>query len=463
MFTAGKGHALKSGSGMNATVEAQKTTMTEIRRIAVRDCLADPVLEVMNFLNEIVLDYPDAISFAPGRPPEDLFHVKESVDLLPGYIAKLALERGIATEQAWEELKQYNRTNGTINHLISRQLAIDEGIYAAPENIIVTVGAQEAMAILLAGLFEPGRDILLASDPTYIGITSLAKILGIRVIPVPATEHGLSPEAVQEAILNASAFGKVKALYDIPDFNNPLGTSLPRERRIELIEVCRNHSVFIIEDNPYGMFCYEGERLPALKALDADGTVLYIGTFSKTLFPGIRLGYLIANQKVRSSAETLAAELSKVKSLITVNTPSLSQAVAAAALMASGYSLEPVVAPKRQKLQRNRDVLLESLAGELAGMEQRVTWNRPSGGFFITVTVPFVFEAAEMRQCAEQYNVILTPMSFFSQSSMRRRQIRLSFSCLEEGQISAGVARMAQFIRDRSGSVDRSSILQSMS
>lgn len=419
------------------------------REIELKDCFSDPLLDVMNFLNEVILDYPDAISFAPGRPLETLFNVENHVNGISKFVAELAEQSGTSMEHVWKELGQYNRTNGIINDLIASHLERDEGIHVTPDAIMVTVGAQEAMAVILAGLFEPSRDILLVSDPTYIGITGLARILGITVVPVPSGEDGLDPRSVEQAIVQASRSGHVRALYDVPDFNNPLGTSLPFEHRLELIEICKKYSVLLIEDNPYGMFNYDGARLPTLKALDHDGVVLYIGSFSKTLFPGLRLGYLVADQRIGKPGEILARELSKVKSLITVNTSTLCQAIAASALRSTGNSVEPIVAGKRQQYCRNRDTLLACLAEEFANSESQVRWNRPRGGFFVTLTLPFPFGTAELQRCAADYGVIVCPMNFFSLAGNRERQIRLSFSYLQEEQIHAGSERFARFVRDR--------------
>lgn len=403
----------------------------------------------MNFLNQVVLQFPSAISFAPGRPMESLFQVEAHVNQITDFVGHLAQTSGTSVEQGWRGLGQYNRTNGTIHTLIARQLQRDEDIVVDPEAIVVTVGAQEAMAILLMGLFEPSTDILLTSDPTYVGITGLAKILGIEVVPVPTTDEGLDPAVVRTTIHKASRRGRIRALYDIPDFNNPLGVSLPYKARLELIDVCREHDVLILEDNPYGLFNYEAERLPTLKALDRDSTVIYVGSFSKTIFPGLRLGYLVADQQLDSNGSLLAEELSKVKSLLTVNTSMLSQAVVGAALIRSGYSLEPIVKPKRQLLHHNRDLLLSCLVEEFAGMEALVQWNHPRGGFFLTVTLPFTFGSAELRLCAEEYGVIVFPMQFFSLTSDREKQVRLSFSYVTDDQIRLGIARFAAFVREQ--------------
>ncbi len=143
------------------------------------EAFEDPLLDVMNFLNEVVQRYPRAISFAPGRPAEELFDVEGSLAAIPRFVAWRGERRGTDARAVYRELGQYGATNGIFKDLIAAQLAADEGLRAEPESIVITCGCQEAMALLLLTLFTPGRDVLLASDPTYIGITGLARILGI--------------------------------------------------------------------------------------------------------------------------------------------------------------------------------------------------------------------------------------------------------------------------------------------
>ena len=219
-------------------------------KVTVKRCFGEPILEVMNFLNEVVLDYPKAISFAPGRPAEDFFDVEASLEEVAVFVAYRAERLGWSREQVYSDLGQYNKTNGIIQELVARQLELDEGIHVDPSSILITSGCQEGMAILLAGLFEAGRDVLLSSDPTYIGITGLARILGIEVEPLSSGENGLDPEVFADR-----AAGKVpRALYDVPDFNNPLGSSMPLEARRRMLEIAHREGVLIFEDNPYGMF-----------------------------------------------------------------------------------------------------------------------------------------------------------------------------------------------------------------
>src|SRR5436305_7315990 len=234
--------------------------------ITLKSWLADPLLDVMNFLNEVVLRYPEAVSFAPGRPSERFFDVERSLGAAAGWVAARARETGSPARAVWNDLGQYNRTNGIINDLVARQLAADEGIAAAPESIVVTAGCQEGMTILLLGLIDPAADALLVSDPAYIGIPGLARILGLTLIPVPTGERGLDPEAVRAGIAEARRLGRrPRALYDVPDFNNPLGTRMPMDARRALLDLAREHGMLIWEDNPYGMFAYDGPPLPTLK------------------------------------------------------------------------------------------------------------------------------------------------------------------------------------------------------
>jgi (S)-3,5-dihydroxyphenylglycine transaminase len=420
--------------------------------ITLKGWLADPLLDVMNFLNEVVLRYPGAVSFAPGRPAERHFDVERSLGAASRWVEWRSLAAGTPPRAVWNDLGQYNKTNGIINDLIARQLANDEGIAAQPESIVVTTGCQEAMAILLLGLIDPAVDALLVSDPAYIGIPGLARIMGLTMIPIPTGERGLDPAAVARGIEEARRLGRrPRALYDVPDFNNPLGTRMPLEARRALLSLAHEHGMLVWEDNPYGMFSYDGPPLPTLKALDEHGVVVYMGSFSKTLYPGLRLGYLVADQQVALASGRrvpLAAELSKIKSLTTVNTSPVVQAIAGGILLEAGGSLRPVVEEKLPFYRANRDRMLASLETTLGDLEG-VRWNRPEGGFFLTLTLPFDFTDDHLTVCARDYGVIVCPMRFFALTPGRERQVRLSFSYVTEEQIGEGIARLARFVRDR--------------
>jgi len=250
-----------------------------------------------------------------------------------------------------------------------------------------------------------------------------------------------------------------RAVYDIPDFNNPMGTRMPLATRRALLDLARREGVLLFEDNPYGMFAYDGEPLPTLKALDEHGVVVYLGSFSKTLYPGLRIGYLVLGQEVRGvdgrPTTTLAAELSKVKSLTTVTTPPLLQAIVGGVLLEEGGSLKRLMADKLPFYRENRDRMLESLEthfGADPALAATVRWNRPHGGFFLTLTLPFDFTEERLTACAAEYGVIVCPMSFFAiegERGGRNREIRLSFSYVTPAKIEEGIARLARFVRDQ--------------
>ena len=419
---------------------------TYSRTVGLKDCFADPLLDVMNFLSEVVDEFPDAISFAPGRPLESLFRVEEHLGAIGRYVGAVAARTSRDPHQVWQDLGQTTRTNGIITEAIAAHLRIDEGIDVPPEAIMVTVGAQEAMAVLAMGLFDPRTDVLLVSDPSYIGFTGLARLLGVRIVPVPAGDGGLDRDVLERAIAAASRTGRARALYDIPDFNNPLGTSMSVADRHRLLDLCERHDLLLLEDNAYGMFAYDGERRPTLKSLDEHGVVIYIGSFSKTLFPGLRLGYLVADQEVSPGGERLARALSRVKSLLTINTPSVLQAAVAAVLFETGGSLEPVVAPKRDRYRCQRDAMIRRSTLR-SPIWVGWWWNTPAGGFFLSVTMPFPFGPDEVRRCAAEYGVIVCPMQFFSLTGARQRQLRLAFSYVDPGRIAAGIAALGGFVR----------------
>lgn len=425
--------------------------------IELNPALRDPQLDVMNFLNQVMSTYPEAVSFGPGRPATVLADIQDPTRHIDLYVAHRAAQRGVPAGEVRASLGQYGRTNGIINDLIARHLELDHQICVDPASVMVTCGAQEAMAIVLQGLFDRDRDVLLVTDPNYVGMTGACRILGIRVQPVAVGEHGVDIASVLEGIASVRAAGlRPRALYDVPDFHNPLATTVPLDVRRELLSLARAQDIMLIEDNPYGMFAFDAPPLPTLKSLDRDGRVLYIGTFSKTLLPGLRLGYLVADQHVQRSGDgsastLLADELSKVKSLLTVNTSPILQAIAGGRLLEQGCTLRASVARMTEHYRRKRDRLLEALAGNLGAgtkMEGRVRWRAPAGGFFLNVETPFSWSERQMTSCARDYGVIVSPMQFFSLRGADDRWIRLSFSSVELEEIGEGVKRLARFIHD---------------
>lgn len=414
--------------------------------------LSDPLLDTMNFLNEITLRHPQAISFAPGRPYDGFFSIEQIFDYLRRYLKHLE-DLGRTPDQIRSMMYQYGPTAGQIRQLISDSLRLDENIDVAPESIVVTVGAQEGMLLALRALASGPADVLMVSSPCYVGIAGAARLLDVEVVPVAEGADGLDPADVVDAIETQLSRGRrPKALYVIPDHSNPAGTTMGLPTRRALLDIAARHDLLLIEDSPYRLVS-PGEQLPTLKSLDTEHRVVHLGSFSKTIFPGTRVGFVVADQPVTDAAGRtglLADELAKIKSMVTVNTSSLSQAVVAGALLTAGGSVAALNADPAEHYGESMRLVLEHLDRQLPATlrdELGVTWNRPSGGFFLTVSVPFRADNAALGRSAEHFGVLWTPMSYFYPGGGGEYGIRLSTSYLTAAEIEEGAARLAGFIK----------------
>lgn len=420
--------------------------MVELRKEAMHVSVSDPVATSMNFLNEVAGRYPEAISLAAGRPYEGFYQTQDIGGYLHSYTSYLE-DQGIDARRA---LMQYGRTNGQIHGLIARMLANDEGIDVPPETIGVTAGCQEAMVIVLRGLCAEPRDVLLAASPCYVGITGAARLLGIEVVPVPEGGDGLDPEAVARVARATREAGKrPRALYLVPDFSNPSGDCLDVATRHRLLEVAAAERLLILEDDPYGLFGLDDRERPRLKAIDSGRHVVYLGSFAKSCFPGARVGFFVADQTVVDATgrrTLLADELSAIKSMLTVNTSPISQAVVGGLLLRSGCSLREANREKVAFYRRNLRGLLDALGRH---MPEGVGWNTPAGGFFAVVRSPVRADEKLLEISAADYGVLWTPMSFFYPEGGGEHAIRLSCSYLDPEEIDEGVRRLALLLRDR--------------
>ena len=404
----------------------------------------------MNFLNEVAMRFPSAISLAAGRPFDAFYTVEDVERYLATYVSQLRAD-DIGEPSVRQAILQYGRTNGRLGAMIARTLENDEGIRVPAEAIMVTSGCQEAMIIALRGLCADPEDVVLAAEPCYVGFTGAARVLGVTVVPVPETAHGLRPETVARVARAARAGGRTpKALYVVPNFANPSGISLSEGVRRGLLEVAESEDLLILEDDPYGLFGLDDTRGPALKTLDGGQRVIYLGSFAKSVFPGARVGFLVADQTVVSAGAhrtLLADELSAVKSMVTVNTSPIAQAVIGGVLVSCGYSLRAANREKIEFYRNNLRTLLAALHRHFGDLKD-ITWNEPSGGFFTVVNVPVRADEKLLELSARDYGVLWTPMSFFYVSEGGSHSIRLSCSALTADQTEEGVRRLASLIAD---------------
>jgi (S)-3,5-dihydroxyphenylglycine transaminase len=411
--------------------------------------LGDPVMDTMNFLNEVTLRYPDAISFAPGRPYDGFFDTEQIFTYIRRYLDHLA-EQGQSPARIRDSLFQYGPSAGRIRELIAASLRIDEGIDVPAEAIVVTVGCQEAMFLAVRALISGPDDVLLVSTPCYGGIIGAARMLDIDVSPVRERADGLSCADLEEAIHAERLRGRrPKAVYVIPDHSNPSGVTMPRSARRELLDLAGRHDLLILEDSPYRLVS-PGERLPTLKSLDRDRRVIHLGSYSKTVFPGARVGYVVADQVIPDPAggtSLLADELAKIKSMVTVNTSPLSQAAVAGALLSADGRVSDLNTKNAAYYGDTMEYMLRRLDRRFPHREaQGIAWNAPSGGFFLALDVPFRADNAALSRSAQDHGVIWTPMAYFHPYGGGERSIRLSTSYLSHGDIDEGVARLGAFI-----------------
>jgi (S)-3,5-dihydroxyphenylglycine transaminase len=423
--------------------------MVELVRETLHTSVTDPVAASMNFLNEVASRFPAAISLAAGRPFDEFYEVADVERYLTAYIAYLRAE-GMAPAGVRQAILQYGRTNGQLGAMIARMLEIDEDIRVPAESIMVTAGCQEAMIIALRGLCAGPDDVVLVVEPSYVGFTGAARVLGVPVVPVPETARGLRPETVAQVARQVRAGGRrPRALYVVSNFANPSGISLSLQVRRGLIQVAADEDLLILEDDPYGLFGLDDTRSPALKALDTDQRVIYLGSFAKSVFPGARVGFLVADQAVVSAGgqrTLLADELSTVKSMVTVNTSPIAQAVIGGVLVSSGYSLRAANREKITFYRRNLRALLTALERHFS--DPAFSWNSPGGGFFAVLDVPVRADEKLLELSARDYGVLWTPMSFFYLDGGGAQAIRLSCSALRPEQIDEGVRRLAALIAD---------------
>jgi (S)-3,5-dihydroxyphenylglycine transaminase len=422
----------------------------EFKRDDLHASVADPGARTMNFLNEAAGRFPDAISLAAGRPYDGFYSADDVERYLRIFLDHLRAQ-GMDESQVRRWLTQYGRTNGQIGELIARYLAVDEGIVVAPEAIAVTVGCQEAMVMAIRGLCAGPADAILAVEPTYVGITGAARLLGVPVVGVPEGPDGLDPIAVVAAARRARDAGlRPRALYVIPTFANPSGVSLPLATRRALLDVAAAEDLVILEDDPYGMFGVDDTVVASLKALDTDRRVVYLGSFAKSCFPGPRVGFLVADQGVVDAdgrRTLLAEELSAIKSMITVNTSPIAQAVVGGILVESGGGLRAANAAKRAFYRRGLLTLQAALTSAFPP-GTAVRWNRPAGGFFAVLDIGIPADEKLLELSAREYGVIWTPMSFFHSGDGGSHSLRVSVSALEPETITEGVRRLARLIGD---------------
>lgn len=417
---------------------------------------ASPQATVMNFLNEVTSEFPAAIPLAAGRPTEKFFDRLDANALIASFDRyRQHVSAGDRARGVMARLLQYGRTAGLIGELVATQLQQDEQVTASSDRLLITTGCQEAIALCLSALCPDKSDVALVCNPTYIGATGAAHASSITLGVLE--DDGKLSESLEYTVARLHRQGRrARVLYLIPDFDNPTGRVLDEAQRRALLAVAARHRIVILEDNPYGMFRYEGEVVPPMAKLDQVGCVVYLSTYSKTICPAVRVGSLTLPETLfgdRRARERLYDELTQRKSFLTVNTSQITQAMVGGLLLEHDGSLRQWIKPAVDLYRNNRDNMLLQLQLAFASFSDSIRWNRPSGGFFLSLDLPFRFDAAAVTKCANDYGVIVMPMAFFALDASQDHRIRLAFSAVDGEQIATGVANLARFVAKRMESV----------
>ncbi len=373
-----------------------------------------------------VASRPEVVSLAGGMPNLSAL----PLDAVGKLMGELVQTRGA-------QALQYGSGQGDpqLRELICDVMAL-EGIEASAEDVVVTVGSQQALDLVTRVFVDPG-DVVLAEAPSYVGALGTFAAYQAEVVHVAMDDDGLVPEALREAIGRVRAEGKrAKFLYTVPNFHNPAGVSLAEGRRDEILQVCQEAGLLVLEDNPYGLLGFDAPPTPAIRARGDNPhgqseDVLYLGSFSKTFAPGLRVGWVLAPHAVREKL-VLAAEAA------VLCPPTFNQLVIADYLSTQDWQGQ--VAAFRGMYRERRDALLDALTQQ---MPPGTTWTHPAGGFYVWVTLPGELDAKVLLPRAITARVAFVPGTAFYADGTGRNHLRLSYCYPEPDRIREGVRRLA--------------------
>jgi 2-aminoadipate transaminase len=370
-----------------------------------------------------VASRPEVVSLAGGMPSLTALPMDNVADM----VAHMLRTQGLTA-------LQYGSGQGdpTLREQILEVMA-QEGISAHADDIVVTTGSQQALDLVTRIFIDPG-DVVLAEAPSYVGALGVFAAYQAQVAHVASDDDGLVPAALEERILSLRTAGKrIKFLYTVPNFHNPAGTTMSQERRPQIVEICHRHGILVLEDNPYGLLGFDREPYDAMRTLSDEG-VVYLGSFSKTFAPGLRVGWALAPHAVREKL-VLASESA-------ILCPSaFSQMTVSTYLATSDWMAQIKV--YRELYRERRDAMIESLGALLP----QATWTHPDGGFYVWVTLPKGLNAKAMLPRAVTDRVAYVPGTAFFADGTGQRNVRLSYCYPDPDRIREGIRRFAGVVQ----------------
>jgi DNA-binding transcriptional MocR family regulator len=371
-----------------------------------------------------VANRKEVVSLAGGMP---------FVRALPTSALVDTAERVIRTHGP--EALQYGSGQGDVGlrETILEVMAL-EGISARADDVVVTTGSQQGLDLIAKLFINPG-DVVLTESPSYVGALGVFRSYEANVHHVAMDDEGMIPDALREAISSIHAEGKtIKLLYVIPNFHNPAGVTLSAARRAEILDIAQAHNILLIEDNPYGLIWFDAPAPAPIRSADDEG-VVYLGSFSKTFAPGLRVGWVVAPHGIRE------------KLILASEAAILSPSVFTQLIIRDYFTEEDwrgQINEFRGLYQTRRDTMIDALATELPGLHH----TTPGGGFFLWATLPEGLDSKEMLPRAITELVAYTPGTAFFANHEGRGHLRLAFCYPEPARIREGIVRLARVIRD---------------
>lgn len=378
---------------------------------------------------------PGLISLAGGSP-----YLQElPLDELAEATASIIRNQGLAA-------LQYGPGQGLqeLRELACEVMAAEGILDANPADVVITTGSQSGQDVAAKVFCNPG-DVVLCEDPTYVGALNAFEAYEVDLQPVAMDGDGLIPEALRERISALRAAGKsIKMLYTIPSFNNPSGITLAEERRDQIVRICRENNILVLEDNPYGLLRFDGEPLPPLRASHPED-VLYLGSFSKIFSPGMRLGWALVPRHLFRRFY-LACE-----AVVLCPSP-LTQMITAAYLRDFDWM---------GRIRDSRRLYAQRCAAMLAALQEHmpdgVSWTVPDGGFFIWVSLPEGIDTYPLLAEAIDAGTVFIPGTAFTPGDETSSKLRLAFSAVSPDDIAEGMRRLAPVIRRAVSGADAAS------
>lgn len=367
-----------------------------------------------------VTGQPEVISFAGGLPAPELFPLEEMRESF-----NQVLGNGDPS------VLQYSATEGFLplrKHIAA--IMHEKCVSASVDNILITNGSQQALDLLAKLFINPG-DVVIVERPSYLGALQVFDSYQARFVTVPSGDEGIDVDALKWAI----AEHRPKLIYLTPTFKNPTGVTLGKDRRRAVAELAGQYGIPLIEDDPYGELRYSGEPQPLVKSFDAADRVIYLGTFSKTIAPGLRLGWILADS-------CLIAKLVLAKQGADLHTGTLVQQAVYHYLKTSDVSAH--ISAIRSEYGRRRDVMLEEMEKTFSA---RISWTKPEGGMFLWVTLPERFDTVTLLSKAVEKKVAYVPGAPFYPRGGGLNTLRLNFSNSGPEQIREGIRRLASLFQ----------------